>query len=374
MIGWLLILPLIGASGGESAPLDAGAFKALMATALAPVRDFELICEGRIERVDTTDPQHDKKAAGANRLTQAVFAYRASDGASHLDLYEKALAEGQTFIRTTMALRNGEVTTIRSVPDSSLPAPGPQVDIGGPGSLDVDGSPERFVRLYFFRRLIDHPVPFRLTDEGWDEVEGRRCLRVKLEEFPGIDAWDLWIDVERGGNVLQADYHRDNLHWLRIHSVRLQAFDQSGGEAIWFPVHAVYDTYLSGYHSKDHPVLRETYDIVQGSLALNRGLRDERFSIEWNDTRLQSDGLREIRDSFRKAQARPRPSPPPYMNAAEVEKDLKSRLETAQRQAEPLDASPPGGHSWGSGQWVELTLAIAGVVALAVALVMRQRR
>lgn len=369
----MLMLIGLGEPASQPGPLNAERFKELMKTAHANLQDYELICEGRIEFLDTMDPDHDMKVARTDRFTQAVFAYRASDGASYLDVYEKPLHKERAFMRTTLALMRGELSSIERMPDSPFPDPSPGVDIGGPGSLALEGSPERFNEVFYFQQLIQLPAPIRFTDNGWDEIDGHRCLRVTIEPFPGIDAWEFWIDLDRGGHVLRADFHRDGLHWLRIHSVRLERFDLPRGGSIWFPVHGVRDTFLNGYDDRDYPVLRETYDVVQGTLALNRGLRDERFSVDWDGSQPRTEKLQETRKEFRAAQAKRKPAKTPYMSPAEVEKDLNNRLEVAKRQADQLDASSPASAAWNRQVWLQAGLTTLGVAAIVAAVVLRRR-
>ena len=138
---------------------------------------------------------------------------------------------------------------------------------------------------------------------------------------------------------------------------------------MWFPTHAEFDTFASGGKYRQTPVFHESYDIVRGSLALNRDLPDSRFSLDWKGSRGDTDGPSKARRDFQATPAKPLPQPLPS-DPLSVQKYQEDKLAEADRQAKQLDASPPG---QGIVSWANLLQwgsALLGVAALCVVLIM----
>ena len=180
-----------------------------------------------------------------------------------------------------------------------------------------------------------------------------------------------WIDLKRSGHVLKKEFYRGSNLWYRLHSIRLAPVPSGKGQTVWFPLHAEFDSFLRGTESMTTPVFHEVYGVVSGSLVLNQGLGDERFSIDWEGPVAKSKAFdqiaRDYRSNPRKSSAVPRTDP------AGVMEDQQKRLAEADRQAEQLDASPRGNRGWPYGRIMQAGLMAMGIGALIFALVLRRR-
>jgi hypothetical protein len=182
----------------------------------------------------------------------------------------------------------------------------------------------------------------------------------------------LWVDLQRGGHILQEEFHQGGNLWHRTHNVTLGSFDSKGSK-IWIPVHGEYDLYLNNRKAMDHPVVHETYDVVQGSVVLNQGLDDERFAIDWTDRSVGSTSLDESRAVFRRLQSQAELAAPVHTDTEGIEKDLDRRLAEADSQAARLVVVPSSQQVWNPITIAQITIAVISIGLLTWLVMMRRR-
>ena len=142
---------------------------------------------------------------------------------------------------------------------------------------------------------------------------------------------------------------------------------------MWFPVGADLHTFTFDIGKIEKTaVFRQTYRLVRGTLVLNRGLKDERFSLDWKGPRSKD----AILEKF-VADIKPKRVPQDVSqrnDPASIRAYQERKLAEADRQAAQLDASPPARRGW---DWTAITqglLAISGMAILAGALILRRRQ
>jgi len=339
------------------------------------VRDFELVYEGEIRDAETA-PEELKKIGSPRRQCsfQGSYAYRSVDGAAYLDLFEKRLDPTQDDIRSTYAQLRGKSFELVRSPDqkgSRLPSIG---QTGPVGAFGFPGSPERFLYMRQWRSIGYSIGGAGYECEGWEEIDGNAVLRISIDYAPKAPwrvIWRYWIDLKRGGHVLREEMRKGADLWWRLDGVQLARVKAGTGKEIWFPVRAEFDSFLFGTKVQASPVLHESYRVVQGTLVFNRGLPDERFSIEWKGHRAETATLKKAAEEYRStpklALSRLRTDP------ARVQEDQEKRLAEADRQAGQLDASPPSRLGWNWNLVLQGLLAVSGVGVLASAVILRRR-
>lgn len=342
-----------------------------------PISDAEMVCEGAIAFVDDTDPKKQEKSNRLNVRFQGNYAYRA-DGSCYLELFARTSA-ANSLLRTTEAVFQNGLTKITWSADQKPVSFVPQPDDGSPASLFHDGSPQRFILLWKWLPFLKNPKIWAYQAEGWDEVDGRRCLKIAFNLYPGSQApatiSRVWLDLERGGHVLKEEFRRDGELWYRIHNVKLQEFPL-GQKKIWFPVHGEFDSFANGSRFLGHPVLHEVYDVVRGSLVFNQNLPDARFSVEWKgkkaDTATAS--VAAERKEFQERQQRAKPKPTPRTDRAGVDADLDRQLAEADAKAPRVEAAPPSKYFWNAATLAQTVIATLSLGALIAAFVVMKRR
>ena len=159
--------------------------------------------------------------------------------------------------------------------------------------------------------------------------------------------------------------------WWRLDGVQLARVKLGAAKEIWFPVRAEFDSFLFNRKVLQSPVFHESYRVVQGTLVFNRGLPDERFSIEWKGHQAETPALKKAVEEYKStpklAPSRLRTDP------TSVQEDQEKRLAEADRQAAQLDASPPSRQSWNWTLALQGLLALSGAGVLAFAVLLRRR-
>jgi len=341
------------------------------------IRDFELVCEGETTWADRELREKSDDPGRYERIFQGSYAYRAADGAGYLDLYQKSLGPtGATFLHGTYANLKGNLTEGVRSSDQRNDFPGLAAEkTGGPGALTIYGSPERFIYLYHWRRQNYGVANKSYKIEGWEEIDGNVALRVWVDEFPKRklpeQKWSrFWIDMKRGGHVVKHEFHGGSHLRYRTYNVVLASIKSPDGSARWFPVHGERDTFLYGTEYRATPVFHESYNVVRGSLVFNRGLTDERFSLDWKGHKAESPALQKAHQDFKSTPLKAVPHA--RTDPAGVEEDLKKRLAEADSQARQLDASPSRGW-WNSTTLMQGGLTALGAGILTVVFFLRRR-
>ncbi|MGC8639972.1 MAG: hypothetical protein ACP5XB_08870 [Isosphaeraceae bacterium] len=376
-VGAVLCLEaLSGPAAGEG--MSAHDFTRLMAGLHSEIKDVWFIFEGQVRGLEGekggSTAQPDDKA----EFCQGTYAYR-SDGATLLDVYVHSARTDVPYQRTTLAALKGRLEQINRIPDREYnPATlaGPAL----PGAFDRPMSAQRILYLSYFHAhsgLANEDF----ADEGWEDVAGHRCLRVRINLFPSAAVklspgatmmWNrLWIDMERGGYPLRVELWRGSDLWGRD-EVELAEVPGPGGKRIWFPARGTSDSFVREDGSVSARArVRETYSVVAGTTRFNQGLADKIFSVKYNGSLAETAGLRSQRRLFQSI-------PPPQRDQSpkdpeSLQRQLDERLAEADKQSKELDASSTVGTYRDWTLIFSVGITSAGILTLLCVIYLKRR-
>lgn len=360
-----------GATAGEG--MSASDFTRLMDGLHSDIKDVWFIFEGQMRGLEG-------EKAGAHddgQFFQGIYAYR-SDGATLLDVYSHSVKTDVPYMRTTFASLKGKLEYVTRIPDKVYDPP-ITASTASPGVFDRPMSAQRILYLSYFR---DHSglANEDFADGGWEDVAGRRCLRVRINVFPSAGfkeigtakmMWDrLWIDMERGGHPLRAELWRGRDLWSRT-EIELEQVPGPGGKRIWFPVRGTAESFVREDASvSTRARVRETYSVVTGTTRFNQGLADKIFSVKYNGSLPETAELRTQRRLFQSI-------PPPWQQGQNdpknIQRQLDERLAEAEKQSNQLDASSTVGTYRDWTLILSVALTSAGFLALLCVLFFKRR-
>jgi len=356
--------------------LDGPRLAAIISPLHDKIQDVELVWEGTVAFVDADDPDKAKKSESRDKTFQSNYAYRGSDGATYLDLFVKPLDPAYPQLHTLLTILDGKLEKSVVGPDQGLARVPVVTDVAFPGSAAVVGSPERILGYAEWRHFLRRPAMWTVKFLGWEAVDGHRCAHFEVDDNPGSRVPNrlfLWVDIERDGHILKLEHHNNNTLWSRIENVQLGEFPLPRGGKVWLPVGGEYSSFLNNTTFKATPVFHEVHHLVRGSVRLNQGLRDERFSIRWGGNKVESPDLKKARGDFLTA-AKAAPEIPQERTDPEgVAIKQAERLKLADQQAAQLDASSPSGGDWMGGLLLPIVLGAGGVGVLVAAILLKRR-
>lgn len=322
---------------------------------------------------------------------QGGYLYRKND-AAFLDVYVRCAKPTEPVTHRKVCVLKGrqESQSVRANSKRFGIAPATLRGGGFVGTLTGPQSPHVFFHLWHLL-LVDHPRDWNYAFLGWDNIDGRRCLRVEIDPFPraGGDKTgnespgeyetrhQYWIDLERGAHVVKLEILTRKKLWLRFDRIVLERFPLPDKTFIWFPVRGRMQSYLWNETYRDSPVAEQTAAVVPSSIRFNQNLPDEMFNVNRPSAFPSPDELRkriqkprkfELREEFDSA-----PSSAPRTDPIGVRRRIEQKLEEADRQAEELQASSPARASW---SWVSIgrfVFGSAGMLLVVTALVLRMR-
>ncbi|MGC8642607.1 MAG: hypothetical protein ACP5XB_22345 [Isosphaeraceae bacterium] len=339
------------------------------------IHDVEFLCEGTVTRMSVPSESGAVGTTETWNRFQSRYAFR-EDGAEYLDLYARH-PDPSNFLHRRIAQLRGALADTREYPDMKGVSSLRRRENASTGTCTFEGSPERFLKLWYWRQLDYSVARIEFTHEGWEEIGGTPTARINIDEFPKnhvpYKKWSrYWVDLEHGGHVVRHEHYWGSNLVFRVHNVVLAPVLDEQKRRLWFPTHAEFDSFADGVGKyRRTPVFHECYDVVNGSLVLNRVLPDSRFSLDWKPPRPDSDGLAKGRKDFKATPMKPPPQPLSN-DPVSVQRRQMDKLAQADRQARQLDASPAGEGfiTWvGALQW---GLGVLGVAALCVALLARR--
>ncbi len=271
----------------------------------SPFKDVEFVCEGETKwLVDTTDLFRGVPDRQSGRF-QGAYAYR-DDGAAYWDSYFKPF-DSRRILSTILSLNSTIVVRQSFVLLTVRAGTNPLTSDPVLPTMGLHSSPQLFIYLGYWRRIGYSTKDIEIESIDWDEVNGNRALRLTVNEYPNVSPKSppankvrskYWIDLKRGGHVLKHERYRGSNLIGRTDKVVLASLQSSRGQQIWLPIHAEFDTFwwLKGY--SETPLFHETYNVVRGSVVLNSGLTDERFSVEWKGHKAETAQLKRARQEF----------------------------------------------------------------------------
>jgi len=367
-----IVVGLVLLSLGVQEEVDAARFGQLLSGLHEGIRDVTFAYEGGV-RGGGGAGAAGVDLAKSTQDYQGRYRYR-SDGAEFLDLYSRGTNPDQRQEHELLQNLGGR-SSLTAVPDlkqvgsRSPPSKSKSARVIRPSALNRPGSPDRILYLWYFDSLTD-PTSVRYKFQGWEEIDGRRCLRVELDAQAGArpeqtGRFRFGIDLTRGGHLLKVEFLEGNEIVARSDHIRLEQFTAVGGEAVWLPLSGEFGScqWESVREKKvvcyQDPVLVESYRIIAGSVVVNQGLKDDDLTIQSNAKRYPE--FRGFKADAKNA-ARPLRTDP-----AGVQKRLDDSLADADTKAARLEASAPERDYWNLSQLVAVGLPGIGVVLLALA-------
>ena len=149
-------------------PVDAQTVADIFRSYSSEYKDVQFLYEGTISPVDKNVPPVS---------FQGSYTYR-SDGATLIDLFY--LGGGRPTTRLLSSLLRNQQEDLEASPDYLPPLRDrePRISASGSGALDRPDTPERFFLASFFRGHVN-VEEYGLEPQGWEEIDGHRCLVVR---------------------------------------------------------------------------------------------------------------------------------------------------------------------------------------------------
>ncbi len=373
MMNILFVLVLAGIWGDDPG-VSGEQFAQLVRAQTASLKDLAVFYEGELKWVGPVEKSGVDPDAFAEDF-QGSYVFR-RDGACLLDVYVKDRRPTSSVIHRKVAHLGGKVERLQMSADakqSTHPERFLRQGHGGPGSLS---GPQTPYILFHTWHLLDpsFPVAWGYEFQGWEAVDGRRCLRFQVKRRPNAPADDpnferYWVDVERNCSVLRAEYYNGSKLSARIDEVALLACHLSEKEVYWVPVRARMRGFEWNGEFQAEPFCEETIRVVDGSALLNQGLPDLIFSVKRSSGLPQRGELERLRSrashsslerQFQSASATPKNRTDP----ASISKRIDERLAQADQQAKQLEASSPARETWSWSLVWQLLSAALGTVLL----------
>ena len=369
---WLSLIASVAYADGERQPITREDLIDVLKAAHADLRDVEFIYEGGIWSHQNPDwhrvpPQLRRSSTppepGLRQSFQARFAYR-SDGVAHLDLY--TWGEPEDSSREVSLLLGDGILHRQAFYPGGGPAGVSSSEPGWIGGLFGSYLP---LNLHLHLRLVGllQQPWWEYEFGGWEEVDGRDCLVVKLHRGPNHSATDtFWIDLERQGHPLRYEDTVGSKLIHRITDVVLRQTRTRDSKTVWFPVKCRHLRYEDLFTVVKTPVSETDYGVVRETLLINQGLGDERFSLDYQPASPgQPAPWREaVAEARRVASAE---------ESRTADERLDAMLVEADRQEAQLEASAPSRRSWISRNVVQIGMFAVGAVLIAIATTMRWR-
>lgn len=338
-------------------------FSDLISSLFAEIEGISLIVEGEQTSLDDGA----KRADRPKHLFQTHYVFRLSNpSAGLLETYEWITPNPPS--HRSIAVLNGFLDeSDRPVRQTPLD-PKTKKPLRPPGaafSLCGSLSPQSFIYYWYFPILARLGGKIRGYESlGWEEINGHRCLKVKLGVVPGggiLTSHNLfWLDVGRGGHPLRIEnYYKDHLIY-RVDSIELSQITTQNGKMVWLPVKGevkVFGSIEGPYHQK--PTNHEVYRVVLGSVQINPDLPDSVFVIHTKPRRELGNAI--ALRTQNPVEAKPPKVGRPKTDPASVQARLNAKMAEADRQAKEIEASSPARTSWGAVGVTQIVFAVIGV-------------
>jgi hypothetical protein len=364
-----IAMPFLFLATGSGPEVDAAQFGQIIKERTASLKTVVFVYEGKTHWIGPS--KTGMTAEQFDNDFQGTYLYRA-DGAALLDVYVKKSNPTAGVIRRKIALIGGKTEKIRALLDAKTPID-PSRDIkigkGSYSSLNDGSGPHELFWLWYWSERGDL-AQLNYTFQGWEDVDGRMCLRFQLDlrhdpRRHDLDYERFWVDVERNAHVVKQESYLDGKLTTKNH-ITLFEIPGKVGQSTWFPAKCHTEWY-DGNHSS--PFSERTIDVVNGSVRTGVDLPDSLFTVR-RDTALPS--VAELKSLELSAQspnlrqtfeAQP-PREPFRTDPASVREKIDKNLAEASRQATLLEASSPARDSWQMTSLVQLLLVFVGFATL----------
>jgi hypothetical protein len=347
------------------------------------IKDFAFEYEGNLAfpSLSDTSLHHPERLQGVQDIFTGTFARR-NDGATLVEIYQ--------FTKGSSEAHHSRIaTTGQSRETSSRASAAEKANITiGPNAPETLPGTGNYARLFLSDVLLG------MLRAGWDyhyegtrDLNGKPCLVVRIRETDDPKAPDdvtltnrFWIDLERGGHVVRHEQWIGGKRLQATLNIRLDEFCAPSGKRVWLPVFGQFESYVTSNPNvrnspivyTNDPVVSETYDLLEYTLRLERGLKDGDFSVKAKPGDVVSDQLRKARYEFGQYLVRGEAERKKRRVAdSEIQQNLDRMLDDSEMLARELKASSPlrGGPGW--SHWLPWGIAALASVSLVVLLVRR---
>ncbi len=340
--------------------------------------DVEFVYEGSLKQLRNPDFEkvpkrfrnpHPLGPDDAMRF-QGRFAYR-RDGRAHLDLYTWQAPGEHPVTRNVACLIGDGKVHLQTFHPGGGPL-GPALSEPGGISYFLGGyRPWHFDVFPWLVSLLSDSGHYEYEFVGWEDLGGRRCLAVRLQDLAKVYINEFWIDLERHGNVLRFDEVVRGKRISQAIDVDLVQVSDARGEIFWLPTRGRYVCFQDLWTLLDEPVTEETFGIIQGTLLINRGLRNDRFMLAYRPGATAAVAVQRAGTAAVAVQRKDS-----TIRTVDGSKSLDDRLDSmlaeADRQSSELEASSPDRSGTPRNFW-SWALAGAGIVSILSAAVLRRR-
>ncbi len=369
----ILLALILTSTAQVDAEIDGPTLFALFHRYHASIGDVSFIHEGTLEMEKKGTDKPEPRGS-----FQTFYAYR-SDGATLLDVF--GTQPGRPTGRVVSTLLHGRLELLDASPDEETPIRNRAAESGpgGPGSMARYNSPERIFLAWYFPTLGE-PGEHDFKVLGWEEVGGRRCLKVSFLKQPkallknwvgGLPYYRMWVDLQRDGYPIRYESLRGEKIEARGEITRMEQLELPNKKPIWMPVQGI----SWGFHGKgapgrltikDSPTSIDKHTILINTVKFNQGLSDAFFSVRKHSLVASEEDLRklqrEMESDFQvdlKARRRAAASDDPS-------KRLDDALVKAEEQSKMLEASSAARAGAGWGEFAVWSMGILGVVLVSL--------
>ena len=262
----------------------------------ADVRDYECMYEGKQVRRTTPDTSSMEESirlatekdpvmrAGFNKTYQGVFAFR-FDSSVGQDISTITSDPQQAKVRSVQTLFRGKASARTIIPDRGGVV-GP--DVTKKSNLIFITNNSITLMFIDLNPILRETLAFRegleYSNVAWEDVDGFRCLAFDLGRRYGEDPPSLveryWVDLAHNALVRQLERTSAGFVASRLGGIKIAEVRTLDGKAVWLPVGGK----IQWYEADKSPrtvYLEGSFDILDGSLRINQGLKDERFTLDY---------------------------------------------------------------------------------------------
>lgn len=367
----LLVLATV-VQGSAADTIKTGAqFLQIVEARHSDIKDIRFIYEGDAKYVGP------KKLSPGDPSTidftyQGEYRYRA-DGTVFMDIYSKGLNIDSPFVHSQHSFSKGTITEFWVKPDTSNKPPSPTSGPGAPGGLNIPSSAQRIVFFWLLRSFQE--TPDLITVSGTEIIDGQACVVLEVDLTPGNierkGRMKMWVDVERGCNPLKLEEYEGGDLVSHRKDVKLLRHVTADSKQVWIPVHGVFESFRWYDTYYKTPIIRETFDIVDGTLVINGGIAESEFAVP-SRSRQNNDPLRSLSNEFIQVAKRPRP-PAKRADPLAVQSQLESQLALAKTQGKLLEASNTDDSLLNGYLVLPTALLVSGFAVMVIAVALRRK-
>ncbi len=335
---WFVVVICAAIEDPPVGPTNGADFLAFMESRTGAVRDLEFTFEGRVE------PQHASMKGTRLRLT-GQYSYVQNEG--HKLDFDTEQGDGVSHHIATAT--KGNARTTRTTQGGGASG---HVSRRQTAELNAPGLPGR---MFFLNSFVEYGSQILETyeNEGVEDIEGRRLLRVSFEQIPGLPQHrelrhTFWLDIERDWTPIRWTLTRGGRVELRSRVLEIQQFSDGAGASVWVPTSGQATSHLyrknppppgekqdpstTLAYSAD-PVVIEKILVHPHSVKLNKNLGGDRLKVEFEKGEFVRDDIAGA--TYRVGQQQTRLT---GLTAAEAEALLNTGIDDAETQVDGLRA------------------------------------